>query len=335
MASRNESTITSPNANPASQCALYVALQTMKERCLSLQLRLTSVQEDNLALRQAHIQPTAATDSQELLALVQELSHSKERLNDRLNMVASENRHLWSRLSHMTKAISVEVVTSDKPKAAPPMPNTSNQTTNPNLIRSKTFTQNAPNPALRSKMQPEVQCAITDLSLEEISLKVLSEILDSKAELERICGEMSAPTSSKAANAYGFGYLNDDDAHDVTLSETGGGGVGDDVQLELKRCSEGMVEIRAEVLRQQSDIKVALSNLRKTRSKKRFFFFTFKFVLNYGYSFQASKCVRPASTTCSASHHTSQQPTKHISISPIRCRHSAKVSPAPRRPRLL
>lgn len=254
---------------PLSQSALYVALQTMKERCLNLQQRLTTVQEENLVLRQNHhkLPPVVApgTTNLELLATVQELSHTKEQLNDRINMVASENRQLWSRLSQMTKATA----TNTESSSSAPQPSTiPNNSSNPNLIRSKTFTQNAPNPALRSKMQPEVQCQISDLSLEEISLKVLNEMLDSKSELERICGEMTSPITSKTVNSYGFGYLNDDDANDVTVvAIPDAPKVGEDVQLELKRCSEGMLEIRKEVLRQQSDIKVALSNLRKKKCK--------------------------------------------------------------------
>lgn len=267
----------STKANPSSQCALYVALQTMKDRCLSLQQRLTTVQEENLALRQQtqHQPPFAGgpADHQDLLAKVRELSHTKEQLNDRINMVASENRQLWSRLSQMTKATAAATTASTQPK--PPNNNATLSSPNPNLIRSKTFTQNAPNPALRAKMQPEVQqSAIADLSLEEISLKVLNEMLDGKSELERLCGEMttlpdpivsSSSSNQRTANAYGFGYLNDDETIDVVTTTSGGGVGDDDVQLELKRCSDGMLEIRKEVLRQQSDIKVALSNLRKKR----------------------------------------------------------------------
>lgn len=249
----------------SAQCALYVALQTMKERCLNLQQRLTLSQEENVALRQTRSNPIPTSSKgdqqavQEMMAKVTELTLTKDQLNDRLNMVASENRQLWSRLSHITKT---SLDTTSKPKLEATSPTGATQ----NLIRSKTFTQNAPNPALRTKMHiPEAIEANVDLSLEEISLKVLNEMLDSKAELEKICGDLSTTGDVPAVvNSYGFGYLNEDDGNNgnVALVEAG---VGEDVHLELKRCSDGMFEIRKEVLRQQSDIKVALSNLRKKR----------------------------------------------------------------------
>lgn len=248
------------NGTPSAQCALYVALQTMKERCLNLQQRLTISQEEILTLRQSRSTSNIPAGSsgdqntlQEMRSKVEELTLAKDQLNDRLNMVAMENRQLWSRLSHITKA------TTATPKPKPEsIPSTSGA--NQNLIRSKTFTQNAPNPALRSKMQPEVNA---DLSLEEISLKVLNDMMESKAELEKFCGDLTTPDIT-TANTYGFGYLNEDDGNgdNVALTEAL---VGEDVHLELKRCSDGMFEIRKEVLRQQSDIKVALSNLRKKR----------------------------------------------------------------------
>lgn len=318
----------SSKANPSSQCALYVALQTMKERCLSLQLRLTSVQEENLALRQTHNQPpivAPGTDNKDLLAVVQELSHSKEQLNDRINMVSSENRQLWSRLSQMTKATSADTTSQLKPAV---IPNASNQ----NLIRSKTFTQNAPNPALRSKMQPDVQGPTDDLSLEEISLKVLNEMLDTKGELDRICSEITSPVSTEMANSYGFGYLNDDETNDakvVPISEASG--VGDDVQLELKRCSDGMLEIRKEVLRQQSDIKVALSNLRKKKCKFLKLFTIYQsYLFFYVFISQSSTSVQAASTKWAISHlptpqHQQPPTTTSNNISTILCLHMAKA----------
>lgn len=166
-------------------------------------------------------------------------------------MVATENRQLWSRLSKLTKDNQSLGTSLDKMKESA---NTASNSQN--LIRSKTFTQNSPNPILRLKMNatdaPSTDTQKVDnLSLEEISLKVLNEFLEGKAEAEKKCNEIMSPTIK---NSFGFGYLNDEQ-----ITET-------DLQYDIRKCSDSMIDIKKELLRQQSDIKVALSSLRQRRS---------------------------------------------------------------------
>lgn len=101
--------------------------------------------------------------------------------------MAAENRQLWSRLSNLTK------ISSDEPKE--PLSPTSHQ----NLIRSKTFTQNNPNPKLREKFQnKEPEDLVVDVakfaisesggsgdSSEEMMKKFTEELLVLKQEASR------------------------------------------------------------------------------------------------------------------------------------------------------
>lgn len=284
----------------------------MKKRCLTLQQRLTSVEEENLALRQRTIPapaiaPVATSPAArrgqladrereqlvyDLQLQVQQLAQTRQQATDRLAMIATENRQLWARLSQLTKpqpgaligagdGDTLDDTLLDADQLITTLIGHEHQTIatspNQNLIRSKTFTQNAPNPALRVRMtnvdaaeassQHRPASFADDVSLEEISLKVLNEFLEKKTIAEQLCNEMAADVlqetetadvAAAEADSFGFGFLSDE--ADVAANVA-------DMQADLKRCADGMVEIRKEVLCQQSDIKVALSNLRQRRCK--------------------------------------------------------------------
>lgn len=257
----------SPSSTQASDTqttnyALHVALQTMKERCQSLQQRLAVVEDENITLRMqvivdspkqgGPVPSNARNEIDDLSEKVGQLTRQKYQLTEHIAMVATENRQLWSRLSKLTKDNQNLGTSLDKMKESV---NTANNSQN--LIRSKTFTQNSPNPILRLKMNAtdatNATQKVDNFSLEEISLKVLNEFLEGKAEVEKKCNEiMTSPTTIK--NSFGFGYLNDEQT-----AET-------DLQYDIRKCSDGMTDIKKELLRQQSDIKVALSSLRQRRS---------------------------------------------------------------------
>lgn len=97
----------------ASNYALQVALQTMKERCQQLQARLSTVEEENLQLkiekqrqmRQENKLSTISTcDIDKLQEQIAQLSRQKSQLTHHIYMVATENKHLWTRLSLLTEA---------------------------------------------------------------------------------------------------------------------------------------------------------------------------------------------------------------------------------------
>lgn len=261
----------------ASHYALHVALQTMKERCLSLQQRLTAVEEENAELRkksgqdQPHRNANMDAHSEcELLSeQVGELTRQKYQLTEHIGMVALENRQLWLRLSKLTKDNQSLGVSLNKIKTTlteGSVAASSAAAAHQNLIRSKTFTQNAPNPILRQKMMQQDGNTMDggnemdDVSLEEVSLKeytdqphlMAGDQAATNTEYMERTGAM-ATSNSTLANSMGFGYLNDDSINTILMNDT-------------KKCLDSMVDIKKELLRQQSDLKVALSGLRQRRS---------------------------------------------------------------------
>ncbi len=98
------------------------------------------------------------------------------------------------------------------------------------IVRSKTFTIQH-NPKLKERNS-------TDVELEDISL----ESFENERPIEIDSNKM-------------FGFLHDslnDDGNDVE---------------HMKKVSEGLICIKKELLKQQSDLKVALTNWRKFKSK--------------------------------------------------------------------
>lgn len=263
--------------------ALHVALQTMKERCQSLQNRLSIVENENVTLRMkigldkpTNDYDTGQSEVDLLKEKVAEITRQKFQLSDHIAMVATENRQLWSRLSKLTK--DNETLGNSLNKIKDSIASTSSSSTLKNsdyenathqiLIRSRTFTQNSPNPLLRKKMNLNEENSIESASLEEISLQVLNDFLHGKAEVEKKCNEITNTTPQKINNNNNnlFGYLNDE----VTDGTIIGGGVGSaivftDIPNDTKKCLDGVVDIKREILRQQSDLKVALSSLRQRR----------------------------------------------------------------------
>lgn len=252
----------------ASHYALHVALQTMKERCLSLQQRLTAVEEENSALRKKYgkDQPDEDTNMDDrteielLREQVGELTRQKFQLTEHISMVASENRQLWSRLSKLTKDNQTLGISLNKIKNTLTGGNVVNLPAHQNLIRSKTFTQNSPNPILRQKMMQDVHTVegtknMDDLSLEEISLKDYTDSAGTFAgQNAQRANNAEMLNRVAAANSMGFGYLNDESINTILQNDT-------------KKCLDNMVDIKKELLRQQSDLKVALSGLRQRKGK--------------------------------------------------------------------
>ncbi|XP_055698433.1 protein spindle-F isoform X2 [Phlebotomus papatasi] len=227
--------------------ALHIALTTLRERCQKLEARLSAVEEENHQLRlklgdrqNLDLGESAESEVGALQAKVSDLTRQKVQLTDHIAMVATENRQLWSRLSRLTKD-------SRPPKASPPSPITSQ-----NLIRSKTFTQNAPNPKLRDKL-PDSE----NLSLEEISLQMLNEVTDAKQQLEKSCQEIMTASTADGETLMGFGFLADD-------SQEAEG----DVTEKLTKGLDKYKKLKATMMKQQSDLRSLLEEKNSRRKLK-------------------------------------------------------------------
>ncbi|XP_059610097.1 protein spindle-F [Phlebotomus argentipes] len=226
--------------------ALHIALTTLRERCQKLEARLSAVEEENHQLRVKvgdsrgqELGDSAENEVGALQAKVADLTRQKVQLTDHIAMVATENRQLWSRLSRLTKD-------SCPPKASPPSPINSQ-----NLIRSKTFTQNAPNPKLRDKL-PDTE----NLSLEEISLQMLNDVTDAKQQLEKSCQEIMTASTADGETLMGFGFLADD------APDTEG-----DITEKLTKGLDRYRKLKDTMVKQQSDLR-ELMEQRKSRKRE-------------------------------------------------------------------
>ncbi|XP_055923685.1 protein spindle-F [Eupeodes corollae] len=256
--------------NMVSQLALRVALQTMKERCLSLQQRLSVVEEENDALRSRqdsdqHQSPNCSLQQNKftshnsleldnLRSQVSELNRQKVQLSDHINMVANENRKLWSRLSQIAKEQqgndSSQTMNENNADAHSTGDELDSPKANQNLIRSRTFTTHSPNPNLRLNLVNNDEKAEKEndeeASLEEVLLveaSVSDEDEGSNRELKS--DEMIGVCETEL----GFTYLNVHTAPD------------DDFNIEAKKCLEGLHKIRLEVMQQQANMTSTLETL--------------------------------------------------------------------------
>ncbi|XP_067632296.1 protein spindle-F [Eurosta solidaginis] len=252
----------------ASEYALRVALQTMKERCVVLQRRLTVLEEDNGELRERIEQGTAAVSSQnnnstantrddadELLQLrlnVAELNRQKQQLSEHINMVSNENRKLWSRLSQIakdktgctaTKEQDVNIANEDADDLQTHARNGSGGSQN--LIRSKTFTQHTPNPNLRHKLIPNG----SELSMEE----VLLDDYEQKGDLV----EGLTAFVPNAEDDLGCAYLNVGDGSGESDNAD------EDFNSLAKKCMDALQEMRDEALKQQQELAATVTTLQQ------------------------------------------------------------------------
>lgn len=236
------------SSSSSSHYALHVALQTMKERCQNLQKRLSALEEENLGLRM--VQPNMSsqeatherrvsnqTELEVLREKVSELSRQKIQLTDHISMVAAENRQLWSRLSKLTKdnqALGGSVARMKESTAVGG---------SQNLIRSKTFTKNAPNPKLRDRLPREGSEGSS--SSEEINMELEDVSLLNK------CGFIDSGTGAE------MGFLQHD-GEELLMFDL-------ENNPDAKRCTEGLLEIQKELLRQQGKLKLAVGKLQTMR----------------------------------------------------------------------
>lgn len=247
----------------ATQYALRVALQTMKERCLCQQNRLAEMEEENQCLRQRlatsqqtnktiHNNVNEITENYQLRLQISELQLQKKQLDTHINMVSNENRKLWSRLSQITKGHP-----KTHAKNTSPLYNELGSNENPlgltvhqNLIRSKTFTQHSPNPNLRHKLMATSNENVDYLDIDDGTVDDL-DFLRSRVEGKSDFGMVDTD----------FGYFNADDLED-NADNYG-------FSAEAKKCIEGFHDMRREAIKQQQDLDFLVTFL-KNRSCKYF-----------------------------------------------------------------
>ncbi|KAJ8870676.1 hypothetical protein PR048_029700 [Dryococelus australis] len=274
----------------ASQYALQVALQTMKERCQQLQQRLAAEEEENLRLRMTltsvrncsgdenesddekvitNCPRKEVTSSEEKIA---RLSRQNSQLRHHLFLVASENRQLWCRLSSLTEAneslgnqlskISLSLANQSTTKL-PELGNGSRVLDNPEKDKTvqnqdkdnMTSVHLGENKIVLPSFAVAKSYDLEDQSLEEMSIKLLKNLLQEKIGLEQQYAEMvkmHSESSSFGIPNLDFGYFESCD--DSTLEQLG-------VHYG-KLC-----EMREMMKAHRNKLKVALDNFSSRRNE--------------------------------------------------------------------
>lgn len=210
--------------------ALNVALQTIKERCVHLQKRLYALESENSRLRLNSVSNSdKSNESRKDNSLISELETLRAK-NAELTLQKSQLTENLSMISTENRKLWKRLSHLTKENITEADITKDDSAKHANLIRSKTFTQNSPHQLLREKIAGKNIGPDADDDLEDISL----------------------------INDCTFTASNDKFSSDIS----------DSVEIETRSCAEGLLNIKKEILKQNSDLKVALSNWRKLKSKQ-------------------------------------------------------------------
>jgi len=215
--------------------ALNVALQTIKERCVHLQKRLFALESENSRLRLNSINNGGDND----------VNHHHDSEKSEIKVLREKNAELTLQKDQLTENLSMISTENRKlwkrlsqlTKEHPEELQDDSQDSSPskaNLIRSKTFTQNSPHQLLKEKLVGH-QVGPDPDDLEDVSL-----IND--------CGF--------AADKIGVFNGTAAESNEV-----------ESVDVESRVCIDYLHNIKKELLKQNSDLKVAVSSWRKLKSE--------------------------------------------------------------------
>lgn len=216
--------------------------------------------------------PGEGSNEDYLRGMVGDLVRQKSQLTEHIAMVTKENRQLWSRLSKLTKENSSLGVSISKIRDAinnsPGTTSTpsSSSARNNNLIRSKTFTR--PNPKLRDRLQADAVLMDAssgsvgsereeeeeNMSLEEISLQIISKLVEGKENFEQKCGEILETTSSENL-CFGFKGSAQAGVESGEVADT------------IDKCTTEATAMKDALLQQQSQLKQLIGSLNKNKSE--------------------------------------------------------------------
>ncbi|XP_017886483.1 protein spindle-F [Ceratina calcarata] len=243
-----------------SYSALLVAFKTMNERCQQLQLRLSTVEEENMHLRLecGKDKSTTITKSPNnseksvvdtLREKIEELKEQKSQLTHQVFMVAAENRQLWKRLTKLTrtnKTLGSHLTKiSDTLKEHSPVQPSELVSYSCQDISDSTLKENVKQQAVLTANGEK------DLSLEEISLRLINSIMLEKSDLEQQYLEMVELQNSTELDLRNIGFTYPEDS---------------DTDLELfKQHDMRLLQMKNTLLAQQTTLKRALQNFKKKK----------------------------------------------------------------------
>lgn len=231
------------------QYAVQIAVHTLRERCKSLQQRISVLEEENINLRLTcsnQVDPTSSIpEVEKLKELITELTQQKEQLQEKVKIVSGENQDLWRKLG---KLVTVN-------KSLGEQLNKISETVNQNLtplqphsplVRSKTFTQEEPmTKFLQKNLELNEKISI---ELENVSLKLSDSFSKHKMELEKFSSELSELRTNEnmIGEHLGFGYSDK---------------MEDNLYEEIQYVLEDLKMLRSEVLEQKEVLGRNLKNL--------------------------------------------------------------------------
>ncbi|KPI91296.1 hypothetical protein RR46_14800 [Papilio xuthus] len=210
-----------------------LALHAMRDRCLLLQRRLSTLENDNMKLkldiskRSSPYIPLQEDEKLRLHQQIAELNKQKSQLMHHVFMVSCENKNLWNKISTLKR--------SEKP---------SREGLKQPLLRTNTYVNNT----LRSSAN--CQEKYSESSLEEISLKLINSYIQEKSQLVEQYEQMSQlqeiDDDILNVDSIGFTYI-DDPAFDSLK--------------EIHNQTEKLHNLKKEIELQEKDLKLVLSKV--------------------------------------------------------------------------
>lgn len=231
----NDSTFQStlrPDSNNISVHEL--ALHAMRDRCLLLQRRINSLENDNMRLKlditkSSECSPYIPLQEDEKLVLHQkiaELTKQKSQLMHHVFMVSCENKNLWNKISTLKP--------HEKPKEYAKQP----------LLRTNTYIHSTP------KSSANYQEKYSESSLEEISLKLINSYIQEKSQLVEQYEQMAQLQDLDAdllnVDSIGFTYIEDPAT---------------DSLKEIRTQTEKLQHVKQELAQQETDLKLLISRI--------------------------------------------------------------------------
>ncbi|XP_068631214.1 protein spindle-F [Battus philenor] len=209
------------------------ALHAMRDRCLLLQRRINTLENDNLKLKlnisksNSSYIPLQEDEKLQLQQQIAELNKQKSQLMHHVFMVSCENKNLWNKISTLK-------VPDKSSKDVVKQP----------LVRTSTYIQNAARPSAN------YQEKYSESSLEEISLKLINSYIQEKSQLVDQYEQMSQLQEMDGdilnVDSIGFTYM-----EDPAL----------DSLKEIHNQTDKLQLLKKELAQQESDLKLVISKV--------------------------------------------------------------------------
>ncbi|XP_008210207.1 protein spindle-F isoform X1 [Nasonia vitripennis] len=269
----------------ASEYALQVAFQTMKERCQLLQARLVIVEEENISLRLKYennqsVDPVKINGINENSIIlrhqehIEELKKEKSQLEHHIFMVASENQKLWNRLTQLTRTnkslgnqlTKISDTLKQHPKTEIPAALTYSFKEIPGFKTKKNgkfILPDGDEGLYNLTILPNNDLHNINIqffldkehSSEEVSLRLINSIMVEKSELELQYAEMTELQTNTEMNLKNIGFAYPEDISADSLEQ-------------LKYHDTKLAQIKKALLSQQIKLKLIVDNLKKTKKNE-------------------------------------------------------------------